>query len=80
MVHPQMGIINYGMGNLKSIVNAFEAIGVPAFVVSNPMDLIKADAIVLPGVDAFGDGFSNLRCANFFDALNENILEKKKLW
>jgi len=62
-------IINYGSGNLKSIRNGFLKIGVPAEVTQDP-DLIKeADALVLPGVGAFGSAMGHL------EIYQESILE-----
>lgn len=53
-------IIDYGAGNLRSVVNAFEAIGHRPVVTNNPADEAKASAIVLPGVGVFGNGMKTL--------------------
>ena len=71
-------IIDYGASNLRSVVNAFEAIGHSARVTTDPRDLKDAPAIVLPGVGAFGDGMKNLRKLNFIEALNEEVIGKGK--
>ncbi len=55
-----IGIIDYGAGNLRSIANGFRKIGVEASVVDEPSMLEAADAIVLPGVGAFGDAMARL--------------------
>jgi glutamine amidotransferase len=73
-----IAIIDYEAGNLKSVYNAFEAIGHTATVTSDPVELKKAAAIVLPGVGAFGEGMEALRRKNVIDALNEEVLVKKK--
>ena len=71
-------IINYGMGNLRSVQKAFEKIGFDA-VISNEHDTIKnADKIVLPGVGAFADAMKNLNDLGLVELLNEEILTKKK--
>jgi glutamine amidotransferase len=54
-------IIDYGSGNLKSIRNGFTHIGVEVSISSDICDLEKADAIVLPGVGAFGNAMKNLQ-------------------
>jgi glutamine amidotransferase len=66
------------MGNLRSVVNAFDALGETVCVTKNPQDLKKAAAIVLPGVGAFGKGMENLRRLNFIDTLNEQVIAKGK--
>jgi glutamine amidotransferase len=53
-------IIDYGMGNLKSVSKAFLKLGEDVKVSSLPEDVDNADAIVLPGVGAFGDCMRNL--------------------
>lgn len=54
-------IINYGSGNLKSIKNGFIKIGVDAQISSNLNDLRDAEALILPGVGAFGNAMKNLQ-------------------
>jgi glutamine amidotransferase len=73
-----IAIVDYKMGNLQSIVNAFEVIGGKAHIVTKPSDLSKAKAIVVPGVGAFADGIRNLKKLSFIDALNREIIHKKK--
>ena len=73
-----IAIIDYEAGNLKSVYNAFEAIGHITIVTSDPVELKKAAAIVLPGVGAFGEGMAALRRKNVIDALIEEVLVKKK--
>jgi glutamine amidotransferase len=55
-----IAIIDYGMGNLRSVQKAFEFIGYDAVVTENTQDLIDATHIVLPGVGAFADAASSL--------------------
>jgi glutamine amidotransferase len=71
-------IIDYGMGNLKSIANAFTALGADVTVTVSVDDLKLAERIVLPGVGAFGDGMRNLRERGWMEALNEEVIVKKK--
>ena len=56
-----IAVVNYGMGNLGSVKNAFDYIGVDSFVSEDAKKLSGADALVLPGVGAFGDAMINLR-------------------
>jgi len=54
-------IIDYGMGNLRSVQKAFEKVGHGAVVSGDPARVAKADKIVLPGVGAFEDAIAELR-------------------
>ena len=55
-----IGVIDYGAGNLKSIVNGLSKAGAQTRVVSSPEELASSDAIVLPGVGHFGDAMTRL--------------------
>jgi glutamine amidotransferase len=56
-----IAIIDYGMGNLASVKNAFLKLGYAADTTSNPEEILAADKVVLPGVGAFADAIQNLR-------------------
>ena len=72
-------IIDYGMGNLRSVSKALERFGAKVEVSDQPKDLAKADKIVLPGVGAFGDAMEELAQRGFADPLKREIQTKKKL-
>ena len=55
-----IAIIDYGMGNLRSVSKAFEAVGHQAVVTRKPRAIANASHVVLPGVGAFGDCMANL--------------------
>jgi glutamine amidotransferase len=78
MLHMKLAIINYGMGNLRSVANAFAAIGCEAEITDRPEDLRSAERIVLPGVGAFGDGMSNLRAGGWVEVMEEEVRDKGK--
>ena len=71
-------IIDYGLGNLKSILNMLIKIGVNAKTSSSPDDIFSADKLILPGVGAYDAGINNIRKNNLFDVLNEAVLVHKK--
>ena len=56
-----IAIIDYGMGNLRSVHKAFEAVGAQAQVTSKIEDILKADKVVLPGVGAMGPAMQKLQ-------------------
>lgn len=55
-----IAVIDYGIGNVRSVLNAFEFIGAQAVLTRKPAELAKADGLVLPGVGAFGEGMRRL--------------------
>ncbi|HQO35128.1 MAG TPA: imidazole glycerol phosphate synthase subunit HisH [bacterium] len=73
-----IGIVDYGMGNLRSVESAFEAIGQETSVIRDPRELADVQAIVLPGVGAFGDGMKNLHETGFVDVLSDEVIRKGK--
>ena len=56
-----IAIIDYGMGNLRSVLKAFEAVGAQAQVTHKIEDILKADKVVLPGVGAMGPAMQKLQ-------------------
>ena len=55
-----IGVINFGLGNLGSIVNAFEKIGCEIEIFQNPDKILNYDHLILPGVGSFRVGMNNL--------------------
>lgn len=68
-------IIDFGMGNLGSVVKCFERLGAPAFVSCDPKEIMKADKLVLPGVGHFGRAMQNLREQGIVDCLNYKVMD-----
>lgn len=73
-----IGIINYGMGNLKSVSNALAFLNVKHLIIDEVKDLKKVDSYILPGVGAFGMAMNNIHKLGFKNELEEQILNKKK--
>jgi glutamine amidotransferase len=73
-----IAIIDYGMGNLQSVYNAFRSLGREATIATKPEQLRDARGIVLPGVGAFGDGMHHLRKWGFAEELNAQVLRGGK--
>ena len=55
-----VAIIDYGMGNLFSVSQACEKVGMAAYITASPREVQEADAVILPGVGAFGDAMESL--------------------
>jgi glutamine amidotransferase len=73
-----IGIVDYGMGNLLSVFNAFEYLGVKVKICSNPDDLRQVDRIVLPGVGAISQCISKLNESGFSESLQEHVVKFAK--
>jgi glutamine amidotransferase len=72
-------IVDYGMGNIKSIVSTLKYLGVEDVVLGSEFDIINsADKVILPGVGSFGRAIEQIRQKNIDKYLNEIIIENKK--
>lgn len=63
------GIINYGVGNLQSVKNSLDHLGIPSAIVDKPQDINNFDKIILPGVGAFGAAMEKLSDIGFADEI-----------
>lgn len=70
-------ILDYGIGNLRSVQKAFEKVGVPALITSDPQQVAEAERIVLPGVGAFADCMEKFTAARFREPVLEHIKRDK---
>lgn len=68
-------IVDYGLGNLRSVLMKFERLKLPAKLSANPADILAADKLVLPGVGSFDAGMRNLRERGLLEALNVRVLQ-----
>jgi imidazole glycerol-phosphate synthase subunit HisH len=68
-----IAIIDYGMGNLRSVQKGFERMGHEAVVTSDAKTILSASKVVLPGVGAFPDCMRNLREYGLIDAVHQSI-------
>jgi imidazole glycerol-phosphate synthase subunit HisH len=73
-----IAIVDYGMGNVRSVKNAVDFLGGEAVVTADPALLDAADRIVLPGVGAFGDAMRNLEARRLPALLHAQVIEKRK--
>lgn len=64
-----IAIVDYQMGNLRSVQKAFQRLGFVAEITSDPAVVAEADKVVLPGVGAFEDAMNELRKRNLVDSL-----------
>ncbi|MBS3733443.1 MAG: imidazole glycerol phosphate synthase subunit HisH [Phycisphaerae bacterium] len=68
-----IAVIDYGIGNLRSVVKGLEHAGGEAQLVASPLDLARAEKLVLPGVAAFGDAMRQLRARGLLKPVRDAI-------
>jgi len=68
-----IGIIDYGMGNIRSVQRALERAGAETRLAAEPQQLEGVDKIVLPGVAAFEDAMTQLRSQNLLDVIVDSV-------
>jgi len=64
-----IGIVDYNMGNLASVINAFRKVGADASLESDPSKLSQYDKLILPGVGAYGDAMEHLKSNGMDEAV-----------
>lgn len=74
---PKVAVINYGVGNLRSLQRGLEKSGAEVLITYSPSDLAKSDANVLPGVGAFAEATKNL--SPLSDAVLRSVRDGKPL-
>lgn len=70
-------VVDYGMGNLGSIVNMIKKIGYKCIVTSNLEEIKNATKLILPGIGSFDNGMRNLEQLNMLDVLNQKVMVDK---
>lgn len=70
-----IAIVDYGMGNLRSVQKGLEKMGFKAFITDRPQEVLEADGVILPGVGAFGDAMENLVRCGLDEALREVVAQ-----
>lgn len=72
-----VAIINYGMGNLRSVEKAFAYLGFEAEITEDPNIILKAQKVVLPGVGAFGEGMKELHSRKLLSVIMDVVRQNK---
>lgn len=73
-----IAIVDYGMGNVRSLQNALSYLGCESVITANPGELDAAERIILPGVGAFGDAMVAIRERQLQRPLTHQALERRK--
>lgn len=73
-----IAIIDYGMGNVRSVLNAVRYLGYDGVITSDPKEIDSASHLILPGVGAFGTAMGNLQKRCLDEILKEQVLRRGK--
>ena len=74
---PRLAVIDYGMGNLRSVVRAWEHIGADVFLVTDPSQIANVDALIFPGQGAIFDTMRLLQSTGFDNMIRDWIAAAK---
>jgi glutamine amidotransferase len=74
---PRLAVIDYGMGNLRSVVRAWEHVGADVRLVDRPEQIASADALIFPGQGAIVDAMRLLKETGFDDSIRDWIAADK---
>lgn len=77
-MHGKIAVVDYGMGNAQSVLNAVESLGEEAIHTNKKSELGKATHIILPGVGAFPTAMANLKKLGLVEFLTEEVVDRKK--
>lgn len=69
-----VSIVNYGMGNIKSIQGALNYLGRESKVINSAEDILSSQKLILPGVGSYAKAMENIKTLNIFNALNKAVL------
>ncbi|ACL03016.1 imidazole glycerol phosphate synthase, glutamine amidotransferase subunit [Desulfatibacillum aliphaticivorans] len=73
-----IGIINYGLGNIKAFSNIYHALNIPAKVICEPGDLENVEKLILPGVGAFDRAMTRFEESGLKGAVVDAVMEKER--
>ena len=73
-----IAIVDYGMGNVRSLANALEYLGAEVTLSADPGELADADRLLLPGVGAFGDAMAAINASGLRPVLDRLALDERK--
>ena len=72
-----ISILNYGMGNIRSVENALNYLGVEYKLIDTPEEILESEKLIIPGVGSFRKAMENMKKKKFIEPLNEVAMKKK---
>jgi imidazole glycerol-phosphate synthase subunit HisH len=74
-----IAVIDYGAGNLRSVANALNSLGFKPLITSQPADIMRAQAVILPGVGAAGDAMASLKKLGLIEPIRQCVSQNRPL-
>lgn len=71
-----ISIVNYGMGNIRSVQGALDYLGFQNRLITTPAEVLESEKLILPGVGSFAAAMQNIRRLGLFEPLNEMVKER----
>ncbi len=72
-----IGILNYGLGNIKAFLYIYKNLGIDVCIIDNNEDFAKINKLILPGVGTFDNAIQKLKKSNLYNNLEEYVINKK---
>ena len=73
----KIAVVDYGIGNLQSIINAFKQVHLDVVVTANPTEIMASDGLIFPGVGAFGAAYSELKKLDLWSVIKDYAESQK---
>ena len=78
-MHPIVSVVDYGIGNIGSVLNMLKRVGYEASAISNPLEVGSASRLILPGVGSYDNGVRLLRATGWDDAVRQHVASERPL-
>lgn len=75
----KVGVLNYGFGNIGSIINAGEKIGIEFTPINSTSEILSSEILILPGVGSFDNAVQTLKTKGFWNSIQDRINAKKPI-
>jgi glutamine amidotransferase len=69
-------VVDYGMGNLRSVQKKFEQLGIPVVISGDPQAVSDSDRLILPGVGHFSKGVENLKARGLWEVIDHKVMHQ----
>lgn len=74
-----IGLLDYGMGNLSSVTNALDYLGIENRIVNRPNDFLNIDRLIIPGVGSYSKAIENIKANQYYNLIKEFDLSGKPI-
>lgn len=72
-----IGLVNYGLGNIKAFANIYKNLNIQCKFINNPCDIEEVEKLILPGVGSYDNAIKKLKQSNLLEAINNKVKKEK---